>query len=109
MTTTKSINKGLAGLSAVPVLKYVQERGRAAGFEATRHTPFAFALEGGVAAEKTVRAWLDAYRDLWARFAGVASRQEVRRLRELVRALEYRLECLEQAPEAPRPGATVEE
>ena len=59
--------------------------------------------------EKAVRGWLDAYRDLWARCAGVASRQEVRRLRELVRALEYRLECLEQEPDAQRPGETVGE
>jgi len=35
MTTTKSINKGLAGLSAVPVLKYVQERGLAVASKPT--------------------------------------------------------------------------
>lgn len=108
MSTTKSISNGLAGLAAVPAIKYIQERGRAVGFEATRRTPFAATVGGGVAIEKALRGWLDAYRNQWALLAGVASRQEVRRLRELVRALEYRLERLEQGTDQQQPDGTVQ-
>ena len=72
-----------------------------AGLRATGSTPFAAALEKGVQVEKSVRRGLESYQEFWGRALGFASRREVRRLQELVRALEHRLEEFEEPPSPP--------
>ena len=78
-----------------PHLDRIRRLAVAAGLQATGSTAFAAAVERGVVMEKSVRRGLEAYQELVGRALWFASRREVRRLRETVRALEHRLEELE--------------
>jgi hypothetical protein len=82
-------------------LDRIQRLAVSVGLHATGSTPFAAAVERGVEVEKSVRRGLEAYREFWGRALGFASRREVRRLQELVRALEHRLEEFEGPPSPP--------
>ncbi len=85
-------------LLTTPALSRLQQLGVSAGLRATGSTPVAVALEKGIEVEKSVRTALQAYQEFLGRSLGFASRREVRRLQELVRALEHRLEQVEEPP-----------
>jgi hypothetical protein len=84
-----------------PSLERIQRLVVAAGLRATGSTPFTVALERGVEVEKSVRRGLETYQEFLGRALGFASRREVRRLQEVVRALEHRLEEFDEAPSPP--------
>jgi hypothetical protein len=67
----------------------------------TSRTPVAVAVAAGIAVEELVRRAIQEQQVRIARWYGLATRQEVLRLRETVRALEYRLEQLEETPTEP--------
>ena len=83
-------------------LDHVRRLAISAGLRATGSTAFAAVLERGVEVEKSVRRGLEAYQEILGRALGFASRREVRRLQELVRALEHRLEEFEEPPTPPK-------
>lgn len=77
---------------------------RAAGRE-----PVARVVGAGIASEALMSCVVGAYRSQTARVMGFATHAEVRRLRELVRALEHRVEVLESAADRARPGSGAPE
>jgi hypothetical protein len=83
-------------------LDRVRRRIVAAGLRATGSTPIAMAVEKGLEMEKSVRRVVEAYQQLLGQALGFASRREVQRLQELVRALEHRLEEFEPPPSPPQ-------
>lgn len=80
-----------------PTLWHLQVLGAKLAMHASARSPVAATVWSGIEVERRSRAALEWYREFLAKTAGLASREEVLSLRELVRALEYRLERLEGA------------
>ena len=88
------------GRPADLTVRRVQEIGVSLALWGTRSAAFAAAVEGGIRMEQWYRRGLSGYRKAWSNVLGYASAKEVAELRELVRALEHRIEVVEPAPPA---------
>ena len=75
------------------------------GTRIASRTSVAAATWLAVATESKLRRMLEGYRSWAGGLLGLASEREVAQLRELVRALEYRVERAEEATRPTRPGS----
>jgi ubiquinone biosynthesis protein UbiJ len=84
------------GVPNIAVVERALDAGARAAAKHTGRTPYAALVAAGVSAEAFLRRAVTDHQERMARWCGVASREEVLRLRELVRALEHRLEEVDQ-------------